>query len=98
VLRAPNGVVQDNREFWDAGKALYDPTPIRVPVLLIRGEWDVDLPGYMMHALFAKLTNAPYKRHVEIGEGTHTIMLEKNRMQLFGEVQHFLDEDVRPAQ
>jgi pimeloyl-ACP methyl ester carboxylesterase len=69
-----------------------------VPVLLIRGEWDVDLPGYMMHALFAKLTNVPYKRYVEIGEGTHSIMMEKNRMQLFQAVQQFLDEDVKPAQ
>jgi pimeloyl-ACP methyl ester carboxylesterase len=98
VLRAPNGIVQDNREFWDAGKAHYDPTPIRVPTLLVRGEWDVDLPAYMSHALMAKLTNVPYKRFVEIGEGTHTIMLEKNRMQLFQAVQQFLDEDIKPAQ
>jgi len=25
VLRAPNGVSQDGREFWAAGKPLYDP-------------------------------------------------------------------------
>ena len=41
---------------------------------------------------FAKLTNVPYKRFVELGEGTHTVMMEKNRMQLFQEVQLFLDE------
>jgi hypothetical protein len=29
---------------------------------------------------------------VEIGEGTHTIIMEKNRMQLFREVQRFLEE------
>jgi hypothetical protein len=29
---------------------------------------------------------------VEIGEGTHTVIMEKNRMQLFREVQLFLDE------
>ena len=33
----------------------------------------------MAHAYFAKLTGAPYKRFVELGEGTHTVMLEKNR-------------------
>jgi hypothetical protein len=27
-----------------------------------------------------------------IGEGTHHVMLEKNRMELFREVQAFLDE------
>jgi hypothetical protein len=34
----------------------------------------------------------PYKRFVEIGEGTHSVLLEKNRMQLFREVQLFLDD------
>ena len=92
VLRAPNGVVQDGREYWGAGKALYDPAGIRVPTFLAHAEWDADTPSYMLHAYFAKLTNAPYKRYVEIGEGTHTIIMEKNRMQLFQAVQQFLDE------
>lgn len=46
----------------------------------------------MLHAYFAKLINAPYRRYVEIGEGTHAVFLEKNRMQLFREVLAFLDE------
>ena len=96
VLRAPNGVVQDGREFWGAGKALYDPAEIRVPTFLAHAEWDADLPSYMLHAYFAKLTNAPYKRYVEIGEGTHTVIMEKNRMQLFQAVQQFLDERLKP--
>ena len=96
MLRAPNGVVQDGREFWAAGKPLYDPGQIRVPTFLVHAEWDADLPSYMMHAYFAKLTNVPYKRYVEIGEGTHTIIMEKNRLQLFEAVQQFLDEDFKP--
>ena len=98
VLRAPNGVVQDGREFWGAGKALYDPAGIRVPTFLAHAEWDADLPSYMLHAYFAKLTNTPYKRYVEIGEGTHTVIMEKNRMQLFQAVQQFLDERLKPNQ
>jgi len=98
VLRAPNGVLQDGREFWGAGKALYDPAGIRVPTLLTHAEWDADLPSYMLHAYFAKLTNAPYRRYVEIGEGTHTIIMEKNRMQLFQAVQQFLDEKIESNQ
>jgi pimeloyl-ACP methyl ester carboxylesterase len=97
VLRAPNGVVADGREFWGAGKALYDPAQIRVPTFLAHAEWDADLPSYMLHAYFAKLTNAPYKRYVEIGEGTHTVIMEKNRMQLFQAVQQFLDEKLEPS-
>jgi pimeloyl-ACP methyl ester carboxylesterase len=98
VLRAPNGVTQDSRDFWGAGKALYDPGQIRVPTFLAHAEWDADLPSYMLHAYFSKLTNVPYKRYVEIGEGTHTIIMEKNRMQLFQAVQQFLDEKVEPNQ
>jgi pimeloyl-ACP methyl ester carboxylesterase len=97
VLRAPNGVVADGREYWGAGKALYDPAEIRVPTFLAHAEWDADLPSYMLHAYFAKLTNAPYKRYVEIGEGTHTVIMEKNRMQLFQAVQQFLDEQLEPS-
>jgi hypothetical protein len=50
----------------------------------------------MLYAYFEKLTNTPYKRYVQIGEGTHTVIMEKNRMQLFQAVQQFLDEDVKP--
>ena len=98
MLRAPNGVLQDGREFWAVGKELYDPAEIRVPTFLAHAEWDADNPSYMLYAYFAKLTNAPYRRYVEIGEGTHTIIMEKNRMQLFDEVQQFLDERLKPNQ
>jgi pimeloyl-ACP methyl ester carboxylesterase len=93
VLRAPNGVVADGREFWSAGKPLYDPADIRVPTFLAHAEWDADLPNYMLYAYFEQLTNVPYKRYVQIGEGTHTVVMEKNRMQLFQAVQQFLDEE-----
>src|SRR5258706_2156886 len=98
VLRAPNGVTQDGRDYWSAGKPLYDPGRIRVPTFLAHAEWDQDLPSYMLYAYFEKLTSAPYKRYVEIGEGTHTVIMEKNRMQLFQAVQQFLDEDLAAAQ
>ena len=49
-------------------------------------------PSYQAQAYFAKLTRAPYKRFVELGEGTHTIIMEKNRMQFFREVSNFLNE------
>jgi len=92
ALRAANGVLLDVRRFWSAGKATFDPAKITVPILLIQAEWDQDTPPYMSRALFPLLVNAPEKRYVMIGEGTHTVMLEKNRMQLFHEVQAFLDE------
>ena len=50
----------------------------------------------MAETYFTKLTNAPYKRFVELGEGTHTVMLEKNRMQFFHEILGFLRRIGRP--
>jgi pimeloyl-ACP methyl ester carboxylesterase len=96
-LRAPNGTIADTKEFWSGGKPLYDPAKITVPTLIVHAEWDQDLPTPMARAVFEKLTAAPYKRFVEIGEGTHTIIMEKNRMQLFREVQAFLEEPREPS-
>ena len=87
-----------NREdLDDAGKATYDPAKITVPTLLIQAEWDQDTPPYMSKNLFPLLVNAPEKRYVMIGEGTHTVIMERNRMQLFREVQAFLDEGAAAA-
>jgi esterase/lipase len=46
----------------------------------------------MAQDLFLKLINTPYKQMVQIGEATHMMMLEKNRMQVFRAVQAFLDD------
>ncbi|MBX3634453.1 MAG: alpha/beta fold hydrolase [Rubrivivax sp.] len=92
TLRAPNGVVQDGLEYWSAGKAVYDPAKITAPVLLVIGEWDQDTPPYMAQTLYPLLVNAPWKRHAMLSGGTHTIIMEQNRMLLFRTVQQFLDE------
>jgi len=92
VLRAPNGTMQDSRNYWMADKPLYQPSDIHVPVLLLHAEWDADLPTYQTLAYFDQLKNTPYKRWVQIGEGTHFVMLEKNRMQFFHELVAFLEE------
>jgi pimeloyl-ACP methyl ester carboxylesterase len=92
VIRAPNGVLQDSAEYWAAGKAYYDAAKIAVPTLLVVAEWDRDTPPYMAQTLFPLLVNSPGKRMVQLAEGTHTIMMEKNRRKLFETVQAFLDE------
>jgi esterase/lipase len=58
----------------------------------VQAEWDRDLPPYMAQTLFPLLVNSPGKRYVQLAEGTHTIIMEKNRMELFRAVQSFLDE------
>jgi len=91
VVRAPNGAVEDGQRYWGADTRYYDPSTIRVPVLLVHAEWDA-AATYMSQALFTRLTGAPLKRYAVIGQGTHMVMVERNRMQLFREVQLFLDE------
>jgi uncharacterized lipoprotein YajG len=49
-------------------------------------------PGIQLHVIFARLTSAPYRRLVLLSEGTHAIVLEKNRMHLIRQVQEFLEE------
>ncbi len=93
MLRAPNGVVEDTQLYWGAGKALFDPGKITVPTIVLHAEWDADLPSYLAHNYVKQLKNAPYWRLIEISEGTHTVMMEKNRMQFFRELMNFLDEE-----
>lgn len=92
VVRAPNGVIKDIGEIWARGRSPYDPADIRVPTLLVIGEWDQDTPLYMAQEVFARMTNSPDKRFVVLGEGTHAMVLEKHRMRLIREVQQFLEE------
>ena len=95
VLRAPNGVLADSAEYFSAGKTTWDAAQIKVPTLLVHGEWDRDTPPYMAQTLFPLLVNSPGKRYVALAEGTHTIIMEKNRLKLFEAVQAFLDEQGR---
>ncbi|GAA4338273.1 hypothetical protein GCM10023144_35070 [Pigmentiphaga soli] len=92
TLRAPNGVLKDNAEYWAAGKALYDPAAIEARTLLILGEWDRDTPPYMAQEVFGRLANAAEKRLVILGGGTHMMMLERPRHRLFDETRLFLSQ------
>ena len=93
VMRAVNGPIQDIREHWAVGKRLYNAGDIRVPVLLVHAEWDRDVPIAATQDFFLALKHAPYRRWVEIGEGTHMVLLEKNRLQAFDAISQFLAED-----
>jgi pimeloyl-ACP methyl ester carboxylesterase len=91
AVRAPNGLLLDALKYWEADTRYYDPSAIQVPTLLVVGDWDVDTPAYMAQAILTRLGSSQ-KRLVIVGEGTHHLMLERNREQMFREVQTFLDE------
>lgn len=92
TIRAPNGVVQDSQEYWAVGKKRYEPAGITCPVLVIVGEWDLDTKPDLAIKLYPLLTGAPWKRLAVVSGGTHSIMMEANRMLLFRSVQQFLEE------
>jgi len=63
-----------------------------MPVLIVHADLDRDCPMDMAQAVFSKLSAAPYRRWIEIGDGTHSVFMEKNRWQVFAAVDGFLDE------
>jgi pimeloyl-ACP methyl ester carboxylesterase len=92
VLNAANGVLADLSRYWAKGQSTWDPARITAPTLMVMGEWDHDTPPYMSQTVFPMLVHAPWKRFTMIGEGTHTLLMEKNRQQLFDVVRLFLTE------
>jgi len=89
-VRVPYGPLADLDLAW-SGSFPYDPARIRVPVLIIRGEWDDVTRNEDAHWLYGSLRNAPIKRDVTISRGTHVMHLEASRFQLYREVQTFLE-------
>lgn len=98
VLRAPNGVLQDVMESYFAGRPYFDPCRIAAPTLMAVGEWDVDTPPYMAQDMFRQLPASPENQLVLLGYGTHSMMMECNRLKLFEAVQAFLDRGSEDGQ
>jgi branched-chain amino acid transport system substrate-binding protein len=91
----PSGPVADIQRAW-AGEFPYEPEKIISPVLIIRGEWDNVARNDDVNWLSSRLVNAPIRRDVRIARGTHVMHLEKNRFQLYREVEAFLKGDDLP--
>jgi len=89
-VRVPYGPLADLDSAW-TGHFPYDPARIRVPVLIVRGEWDDVTTNKDAHWLYESLRNAPIKRDVIISRGTHVMHLEASRSQLYREVQTFVE-------
>ncbi|MGB7184698.1 MAG: alpha/beta fold hydrolase [Burkholderiaceae bacterium] len=96
-IRAPNGVVLDAIEYWNQGKPRYDPKKLRSPLLIVVGEWDNDTPPHMAVTLFNLCQHAAWKRLSVLSGGTHTMLMERNRILLFRTVLQFLTESAPGA-
>ncbi len=89
-VRVPYGPLADIDLAW-SGHFPYDPARIRVPVLIVRGEWDDVTTNRDAHWLYEGLRSAPIKRDIIISRGTHVMHLEASRSQLYREVQIFVE-------
>lgn len=95
TIKVPGGFAQDIYDAWHG--VYWDPTKINVPVLITRGDYDHVLTTRDdTDWLFTQLTNAPSKRLVLIDKGTHAMLFEKKRFELYREVQVFLDGAYAP--
>ncbi|MEC8620248.1 MAG: alpha/beta fold hydrolase [Pseudomonadota bacterium] len=90
LLRAPTGVMKDYLQFRESGLDWYDPSLVCVPVQIVVGAWDAETTPAQGQRLFERLTHATTKQMTLIGEGTHSLMLERNRLQLHSVVNQFL--------
>ncbi|WP_416897402.1 MAG: alpha/beta hydrolase [Minwuia sp.] len=90
-LRAPTGVVKDVQQHWLKADPTYDPGRISCPVQIVVGEWDRETTPDQGREVFDRLTGTADRRYTIIGGGTHSILLENQRHQLYEVVRGFLD-------
>ncbi|HEY2977891.1 MAG TPA: alpha/beta fold hydrolase, partial [Burkholderiaceae bacterium] len=87
-VMTPSGPLTDVRALW-SGQALYDPTRIAAPTLLVRGEWDSSCTDADATQLMAAL-QVEAKVDAKIEQGTHLMHLERQRGALHEQVNRFL--------
>ncbi|MDE2179785.1 MAG: alpha/beta fold hydrolase [candidate division NC10 bacterium] len=90
-IQVPNGPYIDWHEIH-AGRSLFDPARIKAPTMIVRGSAEELMTNEAADELLQRLTSAPFKRRLDIGDSTHYALLEKNRLQLYRGVQNFLEE------
>jgi pimeloyl-ACP methyl ester carboxylesterase len=89
AVKVPSGAFQDIFDAW-AGELAYDPSLVRAPVAIIRGEWDAYCTDQDARWLFDAFSSSPIKRDVKISRGTHLMHLEASRFALYRESITFL--------
>jgi pimeloyl-ACP methyl ester carboxylesterase len=93
-VKTPLGPYSEIIKAWH-GQLAYDPSKVKSPVAIIRGEWDGLVVDDDARWLFDALSNAPTKRDIKIGRATHLMHLEAMRLALWRESIGFLQgEDV----
>ena len=89
AVKTPSGAFQDIFDAW-GGRLAYDPSLVRAPVAIIRGEWDSYCTDDDARWLFDALKASPVRRDVKVARATHLMHLEANRYALYREAETFL--------
>lgn len=89
-LRAPTGVRADFEHCAQTGADWYQPELIQAPTLIVVGDLDIETTPEQGLTVFSRLTQAQSRQFTLIGGGTHSLLLENRRFQLFDAVRHFL--------
>jgi pimeloyl-ACP methyl ester carboxylesterase len=87
--RVPYGPTADINCVWN-GVELFDPAEIRVPTLIVFGEWDLTTTTADALRLYRALTHAPERQLTLLDRGTHIMHLELARTRLYAAVTAFL--------
>jgi pimeloyl-ACP methyl ester carboxylesterase len=91
-VMVPSGPDIDLAEV-SAGRFVYEPAKIKVPILVILGEWDAIATEEGGKRLFDLLTGTQRKSLVIIGRGTHLPQFESVRFELYRNIRTFLEID-----
>ena len=88
-VKTPLGPFSEIIKAWH-GQLGYDPSLVRSPVVIIRGEWDGLMQDDDARWLFDAFTQSPVKRDIKISRGTHLMHFETMRTALWQESINFL--------
>jgi pimeloyl-ACP methyl ester carboxylesterase len=88
AFRCPAGALVDLLNVFN-GRPLFDPSRLTMPTLLIRGADDTTSTDTDSRRLLAAIA-AERKRYHVITPGSHFLLLERNRAQLFEQLDIFL--------
>ncbi|MEO9870664.1 alpha/beta hydrolase [Ekhidna sp.] len=89
AVRYPAGWKLDLYNCWN-GSCFFDPKKIKTHTLVIRGEWDTVLNSKDADYLIDELKNVASIKYIILKKSTHVAHLEKNRYELYREVEEFL--------
>jgi pimeloyl-ACP methyl ester carboxylesterase len=88
AFRAPTGALADLIGVFN-GRAVYDPSRITMPVLLIRGSDDTTSTDTDAKALLGRIGSRE-KQYQVVSPGSHFLCVEKNRTRLYQSINAFL--------